>query len=238
MLFMTLQRMIGSLKMFVRQKLLHNRTFPGVAEYWERRYAAGGHSGSGSYGALAGYKAQYLNAFVKDHDIESVIEFGCGDGNQLTLATYPAYIGLDISVSAVRQCIQMFKEDKTKSFYLYNSLAFQDQHGLFQADLALSLDVIFHLVEDDVYEGYMEHLFGAAKSYVIIYSSNDEAGQKYHEKHRRFVDWVSEHAPAFELIHVEKNPHRYDRSAPSDTSHSDFFMFKKRDGLNPEANEG
>lgn len=41
-------------------------------------------------------------------------------------------------------CRKIFKEDKTKSFYL---LADYDNQI---ADLALSLDVIFHLIEDNI----------------------------------------------------------------------------------------
>ena len=38
-----------------------------------------------------------------------------------------------------------------------------------RAELALSLDVIYHLVEDTVYESYMGQLFDSATKYVIVY---------------------------------------------------------------------
>src|SRR5678815_1312722 len=69
----------------------------GSAEYWEERYREGGNSGSGSYNRLARYKADVLNKFVEDNNISSVIEFGSGDGAQLKLASYPRYIGVDVS---------------------------------------------------------------------------------------------------------------------------------------------
>ncbi len=56
--------------------------FPGSQDYWVKRYAKGGNSGPGSYSELAKFKASVLNAFVREHGIQSVIEFGCGDGNQ------------------------------------------------------------------------------------------------------------------------------------------------------------
>ena len=68
--------------------------FPGSAEYWENRYSAGGHSGVGSYGSFAEFKADVLNQFVSTNRVQTVVEFGCGDGNQLSLAKYPKYIGL------------------------------------------------------------------------------------------------------------------------------------------------
>ena len=48
-----------------------------------------------------------------------------------------------------------------------------------KADLSLSLDVIYHLVEDDVFEYYMRTLFEASNGYVIIYASDSDDGQRY-----------------------------------------------------------
>ena len=64
--------------------------FTGSASYWEHRYAYGGNSGAGSYGSTACAKADLLNSFLKDERLLSVIEFGCGDGHQLSLADYPS----------------------------------------------------------------------------------------------------------------------------------------------------
>src|SRR5690349_8952416 len=77
-------------------------------EYWERRYAQGGNSGPGSYNRLAKFKAEVLNKLVKDNDLESVIEFGCGDGAQLELAQYPHYIGVDVSRSVLSKVRKRF----------------------------------------------------------------------------------------------------------------------------------
>src|ERR1700689_4886366 len=65
--------------------------------YWDSRYAGGGNSGDGSYGNLAKFKASVLNQFVAENRIASVVEFGCGDGNQVSLAEYPRYVGIDVS---------------------------------------------------------------------------------------------------------------------------------------------
>src|SRR5690349_10767553 len=60
-----------------------------TSNYWESRYARGGNSGPGSYGRLAAWKAEFLNDFVRDNEVKSVVELGCGDGNQLRLMRYP-----------------------------------------------------------------------------------------------------------------------------------------------------
>ena len=65
--------------------------------YWQERYRQGSNSGPGSYGRLALFKAEIVNRFVRDHNIADIIEFGSGDGAQLTLADYPRYVGVDVS---------------------------------------------------------------------------------------------------------------------------------------------
>src|SRR5262249_17014059 len=147
--------------------------FPGSKLYWERRYDQGGSSGAGSYGRLALYKAEYLNDFVAKMHIQSVIEYGCGDGHQLSLMQYPSYIGLDVSASSIFRCVEVFSPDMTKSFLLYNSKAFMDNLNICNADMSLSLDVIYHLVEDETYDLYMRHLFSSSRRFVVIYSSNE-----------------------------------------------------------------
>jgi len=97
-----------------------------------------------------------------------VIDFGCGDGNQLSLANYSKYIGFDVSPTAIKVCKKRFAHDNSKSFFLYGSLCFVDNHNIFQADLTLSLDVIYHLIEDDLFNDYMISLFSSSKRFVII----------------------------------------------------------------------
>ena len=202
--------------------------FPGSRPYWQRRYERGGDSGEGSCGHLAAFKAEFLNAFVAERAVRSVIEFGCGDGNQLALAGYPSYIGLDISRAAIERCREQFAGDRTKSFYLYDPAAFVDRAELFRAELALSLDVIYHLTEDAVYERYMAHLFAAAERLVIVYSSNQAEGRTFaHMKHRRFTDWVSRNAAQWQLDAKVDNKYPYDPRNPEGTSVSDFYVFER-----------
>jgi|SRR5208282_2162844 len=106
--------------------------FPGSAAYWDGRYRAGGTSGDGSYGRLAAFKAEIINEFVRRHNIGSVIEFGCGDGSQLSLMHYPKYVGLDVSAEAVRMCASRFAKDESKSFFLYAGDAFYASSGMFR----------------------------------------------------------------------------------------------------------
>lgn len=203
--------------------------FPGSREFWETRYSLGGNSGQGSYGKFAEFKADILNTFVREKAILSVIEFGCGDGNQLSLSKYPQYIGLDVSPTAISLCREKFAQDKNKSFFLYSPSCFVDRQNVFQADLGLSLDVIYHLVEDDIYQAYMDHLFSASKNFVIVFSSDkDQAGGAHarHVQHRNFSERVKERFPDWKLLEIIKNPYP-GKGDFGQGSFADFFIFKK-----------
>ena len=96
------------------------KPFLGSRTYWEERYAGGGNSGVGSYSKFAEFKAEVLNDFIVSNSVGSVIEFGCGDGNQLSLANYPRYLGFDVSATAIDLCHAPFAGDESKSFKLLN----------------------------------------------------------------------------------------------------------------------
>jgi hypothetical protein len=207
-------------------------SFPGCKKYWEDRYRSGGTSGTGSYGRLAEFKAEVINQFVAENAVGSVIEFGCGDGNQLSLAQYPTYIGLDVSPTAIGLCKKRFAADRSKSFFCYDPDCFVDHHGLFSADLALSLEVIFHLVEDGVYEQYLRHLFSSAKQFVIAYTSNhDQTTSDVHVRHRHVTAWVERNLPNWTLMKQVENRYPFDVARPGETSFSKFLIFSKHGSL-------
>ena len=205
----------------------HFVKFPGSKNYWEERYKTKGTSGAGSYNRLAIFKAEVLNQFIDENKINDVIEFGCGDGNQLSLLNCPTYIGFDVAPTAIKLCKERFAKDKNKSFFLYDSLCFVDNNNIFQADLTISLDVIYHLIEEEVFHEYMKTLFSCSKKYVIIYSINIDETQTYHEKHREFSKWIYSNRPDWKFDKIIKNKYPYNPSDPENTSISDFFIFKK-----------
>lgn len=174
------------------------------ALYWETRYRGGGNSGDGSSGDLAQFKADYLNTFVQEQAISSVVEFGCGDGRQLALAEYPAYLGLDVSPAAVQLCEWAFSADPAKAFALLPVVPVP-------RDLALSLDVIYHLYEDDVYQQHLAAVFAAASRFVVLYTTDaDELGEEWtapHVRHRPVVTDVAERFPAWRLLEHIENPY-------------------------------
>jgi hypothetical protein len=201
----------------LRQRL----SFSDSANYWERNYAQGATSGPGSYGGYADAKARFLNNLALERGVGSVIEFGCGDGNQLSLAEYPSYIGLDVSRTAVALCQRRFADDPSKSFFLYDGGCFTDRAGVFAADMALSLDVVYHLIEDAVFEAYLTHLFGAGRELIVIYSTNMEVhGTAPHVRHRRFTPWVEAHCPGWRLAGTTTGP-------STEFARADFYVYER-----------
>ncbi|MBI2372698.1 MAG: class I SAM-dependent methyltransferase [Deltaproteobacteria bacterium] len=208
---------------------LARRCFPGSGAYWEARYRSEGTSGRGSYGRLAEFKAEVLNSFVASREVRSVIELGCGDGNQLSLARYPRYVGLDVSTRAIELCEARFRSDETKSFFVYDPLHFVNRRGALSAELALSLDVIYHLVEEATFQRHLRHLFGVATRFVAIYSSNSELiepNSQPHVRHRRFSSWIDDSLPEWELDVMI--PNRYSTSTDPSGSASDFYFYRRR----------
>ena len=224
-------RVIKKFRRFVYRYLLNNRLgkwllnlnfrwkYKSATDYWEDRYRNDGNSGTGSYGLLAAYKASILNKFVEQNSINTIIEFGCGDGNQLQQFKFPAYIGLDVSVTAIEKCIALFRDDSSKSFFIYNHKCFADNSGIFKAELALSLDVIYHLLEDEVFESYMHHLFSAAGKFVIIYAWNLEGKKNLHVRYRKFTSWIEKNIHGWILQSVIAN----EDPQPA----CDFFIYRR-----------
>lgn len=223
---MMLKKIKGKLEQLLKpNKVKAFPVFEGSGQYWEDRYKANRNSGVGSYGRLAEFKAEVLNNFVSKNEIESVIEYGCGDGNQLLLAKYPKYIGVDVSKKAISICKKIFKKDKAKSFYLYESSKAKASIG----DLSLSLDVIYHLVEDEVFEDYMERLFNASGKYVIIYSSNFDEHSADHVRSRKFTNWIDNNVSKdwFQKDYI-KNRYPYNEEDHKNTSMADFYIYQRK----------
>lgn len=217
-----LRRLMGRIYAFV-----NTFSFKSSADDWEKRYAHGGNSGGGSYGKLAEFKAEIINGFIHRHAIRSVVGFGCGDGNQLSLLNKRVdYLGLDVSATAVACCRRKFNDDNRKRFAIYDAQRDMDPALGIQAEMSISLDVIFHVVEDAVFVQYLRNLFSAAERLVLIYSTNQDSRPMStlpHVRHRQFSREVAESLPAWELL--ERVPSRYPLAQYKDGSDAEFFLY-------------
>ena len=97
------------------------------------------------------------------------------------------------------------------------------------ADLTISLDVIYHLVEDDIFTNYMNQLFNSAERFVVVYSSNTDktmGSAAAHVRHRRFSKWVSDIKPEWTLTKYIPNKHPFNGDNKN-SSFSDFYIYSK-----------
>jgi len=169
-------------------------------EYWEQRYAGGGDSGTGSYGVSATIKADYINSVIEKYNIKTLNDLGHGDGNQIHLLKgFDQYTGYDVSSTIRDKCILQFKDDKRYTFI-------DDVSQFKQADLAMSLDVLYHLTEHNVFVDYIDRLFSLGE-YVLIYAVDRDQRGDSHVLCRKFTDYISEMYTRFTLIDVADGSH-------------------------------
>lgn len=213
----------------VRDRLFPARKLPfqTSAQYWNDRYESGGNSGEGSYGPLARYKADFINDFLDREAVASGIELGCGDGNQASLLRFPSYIGVDIS----DKCIDWARRHVRRPGWSFMTLdAFQQSSPRPTAEVGLSLDVVYHLVEDEVYRRYLADLFAASTRFVIVYSSDrDDYDPAFpHVRHRPVVDDIARAHPGWAHVETFDNPFYREPDAQGYGSFARFHLFAKR----------
>jgi glycosyltransferase involved in cell wall biosynthesis len=202
--------------------VLRKRRFRSSSHYWEQRYSVGESSGVGSYGRFADYKAGVLNRFIAEHNIRKVADFGCGDGNQLRLLICPEYLGLDVSPAAVEKCRASYRHDRTKTFVVDGGEEALAKVREFSPELTISLDVIYHLVEDETFKRYLTNLFEVSSRYVMVYSTNFDKRYDFpHQLDRKFTDYVAEHMRGWRLMKVLPNPHK------GPDTQSDFYIYER-----------
>lgn len=159
--------------------------------YWDERYRAGSTSGAGSEGDCARLKASVVNWIIAHHRVKSVIDWGCGDGEVLKLITREVnYTGIDASPTI----IQRHKHSDPREDRFKGSRYFHVDHPAVEgitADMALSLDVLFHFPDDESYRAYLNRVFASARRVVLIHATNHDGGRTArHVRWRRWEDDV------------------------------------------------
>lgn len=190
--------------------------------YWEQVYACGGNSGSGSYGLLAEFKAEVINDFIQQHQIDSVIEFGCGDGHQLGLMKYKQYLGFDIAPSSIALCAAKYKMDPSKSFMTYHPDYFFNK-GYLTADCVVCLDVLYHITNELDFKKTLNDLFQCAKQYIILYTkiTEDHATSAIHTIQDRNIWRYLSAYESFEVLSTIEQKYK-------ELSSASFIMLRRK----------
>ncbi len=133
-------------------------------EIWKNRP---NNSGSGSRGELALFKASFINDFIKEKNIKSIIDFGCGDLYNASLFEVKEYLGIDIVdhqiphkvlAKSFKTTVARFDEIKIKK----------------NSDLVICLDVLYHILKDELeyLKNTLEKIFQTSNKYIIIYAQD------------------------------------------------------------------
>lgn len=172
-------------------------------EYWNSRYRNGHNSGYGSYGEQLEKKLNWL----KDLDIKSISEIGCGDMNFANhlLELYPraAYNGQDIS----EFCIETNRKK-------YPGLNFVNEiDNLPVTDLLLCVDVLFHILKESDYEAVLKQIEAKWSNYLAVTAYERDEEKANHVRIRKF-DYKRFGEPIIREV-VEEDGQLY------------FYLFKK-----------
>lgn len=194
-------------------------------EYWEKRYASKGNSGDGSYGELANFKATIINSIIQEYKIKSIVDYGVGDGNQYSKLQIDniKYYGIDTSETAIKLCKNMFSE-KSDSFMMVKDFINLNA----SCDLSMSCDVLYHLIDEDIYYNYLKNLFQFSNKYILIYARNQT---KKHADHVYFREFNEYFIKQYNCTLIKKILNKYPQEIlglnNSTTSPSDFYLYTK-----------
>lgn len=174
-------------------------------EYWDGRYKERLGSGEGSRGDLLEYKAKYLNDLFKKYEVESVFDFGCGDGYLANLLECKQYFGVDISQHAAQQCRELVKKPnfvfEQGHFGNYGADVIKRKfNNLFGVDVdaVMCIDVLYHIMDENLVEIVLQSMFGAKAKIVITYTipNKNMDGKKhggiFHFNTNRILDKVTQ----------------------------------------------
>jgi SAM-dependent methyltransferase len=189
------------------------------AGYWERRYRDGRTSGAGSEGDEGAYKAAYLSDFIAEHNVQSVVDWGCGDGQVLDLVDLHGaqYLGVDVSPTIIAKMRGKFAQFGPR--YLFHTVDAFETGTRTHFELALSFDVLFHFPDEVDYADYLTKLFQSAEKYVMIYSTNYAGGRtSRHVFRREFTPDIADFFPDWKLTTVE---------TPLREGLASFFVYEK-----------
>jgi len=129
----------------------------------------GNGSGPGSHPQATLEYRYHLEKFFYDHDIKSVVDFGCGDW-QFTKYIHWGdieYTGYDIAKFCIEQNNKLYRTDKIRFQRTPESYA-----DLKEADLFISKDVFIHLPFAEI-KDIMDNAFKKYK-YMLITNSHPE----------------------------------------------------------------
>jgi SAM-dependent methyltransferase len=132
---------------------------------WEDHYKSGGKSGDPSDYAKSREWKHTIIARYCDIKNNSIIDIGCGD-LQFWQGRRPAkYTGIDISPTIIAAHTEKYPE---RTFICASS----DETLNISADMVMCFDMLWHIMDDNVYADTISNMKFYSKKYIIIYTWN------------------------------------------------------------------
>lgn len=114
---------------------------------WGRDAYGKGSSGDGSNPEYAQEYIEFLQNFLRHHNIKTVVDLGCGDWQIGRVIDWSGvhYLGIDVVSSVIRKNVRRFSSSNV-SFIKADGI----DYDLPQADLLLCKEVLQHLPHEDI----------------------------------------------------------------------------------------
>lgn len=190
--------------------------FVSSAQYWEDRYANGensfAHADMSMNGPSILFKSTVVKSVARMLDLRSCIDFGCGDMHTAMLFGFEDYVGVDVSPTLIQRLREL--NPRGKFFLLGEQIPCEPK-----PDCCLSLDVAYHIVEQDAFQDHFDALFRHASKAVILYTTDTQVNNhsSQHIRHR-----LVPFAPAGWTMKC-RIPSR-----PMIPSNADFFIYTRK----------
>lgn len=184
----------------------------GSIDFWKNRYLIGGNSGLGSRNDLLYFKTNFLNNFIKEKNIKSVLDFGCGDLYVANLLEVDNYTGIDIF-------------DFNRESHLNLVTCEFDKYVGAKVDAVFCLDVLYHILKDE--QDYMirslDNMMEHANRFLVVYAQDSRIEKldfeyKGHLYNSKWIQHIQKQ-DNFELI--------FEQEEPKVGSSAKFFVYEK-----------
>jgi 2-polyprenyl-3-methyl-5-hydroxy-6-metoxy-1,4-benzoquinol methylase len=186
-------------------------------DIWTNRYYnKNGNSGLGSTGELAKFKIDFINNFIKENDINSILDFGCGDCFIASQLKVSRYTGIDISDAYFDRIVDFVADNKELIKKPFNEIRDFEFY-----DCVICLDVLYHILEEETEYLYetLDEIYNHSNKYIIIYAQDSYLNFNY-ESHMFDSRWRQ---------YIEKKQLKliYEQNECMPGTSAKFFVYKK-----------
>lgn len=200
-------------------------------KWWNSWYGSGHSSGPGSEGKLLEYKVNYLNKLFKEHNIKTVLDFGCGDGVVASKLNCQFYLGVDISDQAIKLCKARINRQgfsfERRHFFDHTPMVIKNKFAS-SLDCCMCIDVLYHISDVRVLNKTLETLFTLRARIIVLYTFLE-----YAEFSEDMMEYLKPSACLYcrnfsdVLANLSKSYKLIDKVKPKSGTEAGFLVYEK-----------